>query len=172
MLTKKMEEALNAQIKAEMWSANMYLSMSAYFAAQGLPGFSSWMKVQYQEEKDHALKFFEYIVARAGKVSITGIDAVPNSWDSTLAVFEATLAHEKKVTELINNLMDLASSEKDYATQSMLKWYIDEQVEEEETVQATIDGLRMIKDNGYGLYMLDKELGARTYTPISTNTAV
>jgi ferritin len=170
MLTKKIEEALNAQIKAEMWSANLYLSMSAYFYGQGLPGFASWMKVQYLEEKDHALKFFEYIVDRGGKVEMTAIDEVPTSWDSPLATFESTQKHEQIVSALIGNLMEIAIAEKDHATQSMLKWYIDEQVEEEKNAQTILDGLRMIKDNGYGLYMLDKELATRTYTPITTIT--
>lgn len=167
MITKKMEEALNAQINAEMWSANIYLSMSAYFSANGLPGFASWMKVQHLEEKDHAVKFFDYIVARGGRVLVAAVAEVQTNWENALNVFEDTLKHEQHVTSLINNLMEVAISEKDHATQSMLKWYIDEQVEEEETVQGIIDALRMIKDNGYGLYMLDKELSSRTYTPLT-----
>ncbi len=170
MIQKNVEEALNAQITAEMWSANLYLSMSAYFSANGLPGFASWMKVQYLEEKDHALKFFDYIVSRSGKAKISAIDSVDTEWNSPLSAFEETLKHEQHVTSLINNLMEIAIKEKDHATQSMLKWYIDEQVEEEDTVQTILDGLRMIKDNGYGLYMLDKEVGTRTYTPAPTAT--
>ncbi len=168
MIQKNVEDALNAQITAEMWSANLYLSMSAYFSANGLPGFANWMRIQYLEEKDHALKFFDYIVARGGKVKITNIDFVQTEWNSPLLAFEETLKHEQNVTTLINNIMEVAIKEKDHATQSMLKWYIDEQVEEEDNVQTIIDGLRMIKDNGYGLYMMDKELGARIYTPIIT----
>jgi len=164
MLSKKMEEALNAQINAELWSAYLYLSMSADFASTGKPGFANWMNIQFQEEQEHALKFLNYLISRGGKPELKPIDAVQTSWESPLAAFEDTLAHEKKVTALINDLYALALEEKDYATQSMLRWFIDEQVEEEETAQGIIEALSMIKDNGFGLYTLDKELGARTYT--------
>ena len=120
--------------------------------------------MQFQEEQDHAKVFFNYIISRGGNVTLTPIKAVPTTWDSILDVFESTLAHERSVTGLINKLFALTTAENDYATQSMLKWFIDEQVEEEETAQTIIDNLKMIKDNGYGLYMLDKELGARSYT--------
>ena len=110
---------------------------------------------------------FNYIIQRGGRVELKPIDAVPTTWESPLAVFEATLAHEQKVTSLINNLFALTTSENDYATQSMLKWFIDEQVEEEENAQNIIDNLKMIQGNGYGLYMLDKELSARKYTQAS-----
>ena len=148
MLNKKVEEALNAQINAEMWSAYLYLSMAAYCHANGNPGMGNWFQVQFQEEQDHAKIMFNYIIQRGGHVELKAIDAVPTTWENPLDVFESTLAHEQN----------------DYATQSMLKWFVDEQVEEEENAQNIIDNLRMIKDNGYGLYMLDKELGARVYT--------
>ena len=164
MLKKKVEDALNAQINAEIWSAYLYLSMSAYAYANNLSGFGHWFDVQYQEEMDHVKIFFNYIVQRDGRVNLTAIDAVPTEWKSPLDVFEATLAHEQKVTSLINDLYALSTDEKDFATQSMLKWFIDEQVEEEDNARTIIDNLKMIKDNGYGLYMLDKELAARTYT--------
>ena len=164
MLSKKVEEALNAQINAEMWSAYLYLSMASFCHANGKPGMGKWFEVQFKEEQDHAMIFFKYVISRGGKVKLEAIKPVPTEWDSVLKVFEGTLAHEQKVTSLINDLCALATQENDYATQSMLKWYIDEQVEEEKTVQDTIDNLRLIKDNGFGLYMLDKELGARTYT--------
>lgn len=164
MLSKKIEEAINSQINAEMWSAYLYLSMAAYCHKNGQPGMAKWFEVQFKEEQDHAKIFFNYIVTRGGVVTLKAIDAVPTDWTSQLDIFENTLAHEQKVTGLINNLYALATEEKDYATQSMLKWFIDEQTEEEENAQNIIDSLRMIKDNGYGLYMLDKELGARTYT--------
>lgn len=167
MMNKKVEEAMNAQINAELWSAYLYLSMSAFAHANGNPGIGKWYEVQFQEEQDHAKIMFNYIIQRGGRVDLKPIEAVPTTWDSILAVFEATLAHEQKVTSLINNLFALTTAENDYATQSMLKWFIDEQVEEEESAQNIIDNLKMIKDNGYGLYMLDKELGARTYTPAS-----
>ena len=161
MLNKKIEEALNAQINAELWSAYLYLSMAAYAHANGNPGMGNWFEVQFQEEQDHAKIMFNYIIQRGGRVELKPIDAVPTTWESPLAVFEATLAHEQKVTSLINNLFALTTSENDYATQSMLKWFIDEQVEEEENAQNIIDNLKMIQGNGYGLYMLDKELSAR-----------
>ena len=167
MLNKKIEEALNAQINAELWSAYLYLSMAAYAHANGNPGMGNWFEVQFHEEQDHAKIMFNYIIQRGGRVELKPIDAVPTTWESPLAVFEATLAHEQKVTSLINNLFALTTSENDYATQSMLKWFIDEQVEEVENAQNIIDNLKMIQGNGYGLYMLDKELSARKYTQAS-----
>ena len=167
MLNKKVEEAINAQINAEMWSAYLYLSMAAWCHANGNPGMGKWFEVQFQEEQDHAKIFFNYVISRAGKVDLKPIEAVPTSWENILDVFESTLAHEQKVTGLINDLYALSVAENDYATTSMLKWFIDEQVEEEETAQGYIDNIKMIKDNGYGLYMLDKELGSRTYSQAS-----
>ncbi|MGM9704890.1 MAG: ferritin [Prevotella sp.] len=167
MLNKKVEEALNAQINAEMWSAYLYLSMAAFCHSQGNSGLGKWFEVQFQEEQDHAKILYNYIISRGGNVTLTAIESVPTTWNSILEVFESTLEHEQKVTSLINNLFALTTAENDYATQSMLKWFIDEQVEEEENAQNIIDNLKMIKDNGYGLYMLDKELGARTYTQAS-----
>ncbi len=170
MLSQKIEAALNAQINAEMWSAYLYLSMSAWCHSNGQSGMGKWFEVQFKEEQDHAQILFNYIVQRGGKVTLSAIDAVPTEWENVLEVFESTLKHENKVTSLINNLFALTLEENDFATQSMLKWFIDEQVEEEDNAQTIIDKLRMIKDNGYGLYMIDKELGARTYTPASPLT--
>ena len=173
MLNERIEKALNEQINAEMWSAYLYLSMAAYCHKTGQPGMAKWFEVQFKEEQDHAKILFNYIVQRNGVVSLKPIDAVPTEWKSTLDVFESTLAHEQKVTSLINNLFALTTQENDYATQSMLNWSVDEQVEEEENAQNIIDNLKMIKDNGYGIYMLDKELGARTYTeaaPLAIST--
>ncbi len=173
MLNERIEKALNEQINAEMWSAYLYLSMAAYCHKTGQPGMAKWFEVQFKEEQDHAKILFNYIVQRNGVVSLKPIDAVPTEWKSTQDVFESTLAHEQKVTSLINNLFALTTQENDYATQSMLKWFVDEQVEDEENAQNIIDNLKMIKDNGYGIYMLDKELGARTYTeaaPLAIST--
>ena len=164
MISKKIEEALNAQINAEFWSAYLYLSMSANFAVKGNPGFANWFNIQFKEEQDHAQIFIKYLLSRGGKVALSPIEAVKTEWESPLDAYKDTLEHEKKVTSMINNLYALASAENDYATQSMLKWFIDEQVEEEETAQGLIDSLTMIKDNCFGIYMLDKELSARTYT--------
>lgn len=163
MLNKRIEEALNAQINAEFWSAYLYLSMSSYLAHAGYPGFAKWFKIQFQEEQAHAQIFVNYILSRNGRVILKAIDSVKTEWTSPLNCFEETLEHENKVTSLINDLYSISLEEKDFATQSMLKWFIDEQVEEEQNAMEIIDNLKMIKDNGYGLYMIDKELGARTF---------
>lgn len=164
MLSKKIEDALNAQINAEFWSAYLYLSMAAFAHANSNPGMAHWFEVQYQEELDHVKIFFNYIVQRDGRVQLSPIESVPNEWKSPLDLFESTLKHEQHVTSLINSLYSLAVQENDFATQSMLKWFVDEQVEEEESAKNIVDNLKMIKDNGYGIYMLDKELAARVYT--------
>lgn len=169
MLNKKLEEALNAQINAEFWSAYLYLSMSSDMSDKGMAGVANWFAIQFKEEQDHAMKFFNYVISRGGKVTLKPIEKVDTEWKSPLATFEQTLQHEEKVTSLINDLYALAEQEKDYATQSMLKWFIDEQVEEEENAKAIIDTLKLIGDNGYGLYQLDKELATRVYTPIATS---
>ena len=164
MLKKNIEEALNAQINAEFWSAYLYLSMSAYCHENGNTGMANWYGIQFKEEQDHAQLLFNYVISRGGRVTLSPIAEVKTNWESPLSAFEDTLVHEQKVTEMINNLYALAETEKDYATQSMLRWFIDEQVEEEETAQEIIKNLRLIKDNGLGMFMLDKELGAREYT--------
>ena len=168
MLSKKLEEALNAQVNAEFWSSYLYLSMSSDFAVKGLPGFANWMNIQFQEEKDHAIKFFNYIISRGGRPDLRPIAEVQKEWASPLEAFQSTLEHEQVVTKLINNLYTLATEDQDYATQSTLKWFIDEQVEEEDNARAIIDKLKMIGDNGYGIYQLDKELALRVYVPIVT----
>ena len=169
MLSKKLEEALNEQINAEFWSAYLYLSMSADMADKGFSGISNWFAIQFKEEQDHAMKILNFVLSRGGRVELKPIKEVETEWKNPLKAFEETLKHERVVTSLINGLYDLASQEKDYATQSMLKWFIDEQVEEEESAQDIIDKLKLIGDNGYGLYQIDKELAARVYTPIATS---
>jgi len=161
MLSKKLEDALNKQVNAEFWSGYLYLSMSAHFAKDGKSGFANWFKVQAQEESEHAMKLFDYVLTRGGAVTLKPIDKVPHTWKSPLEAFKAALAHEKKVTAMINDLVTLANEEKDYATVSMLQWFVDEQVEEEDTAQSYVDSLEMIKDNGFGIYTLDKELKER-----------
>ena len=170
MLSKKIEEAINNQINAEMWSAYLYLSMAAQCHDLGYGGMVNWFEIQFKEEQDHAQIFYNYVISRGGRVILKPIDKVQTEWKDALAMFENTLEHEQVVTSLINNLFALATKEKDYATQSMLKWFIDEQVEEEENARALIDSLKMINGNGYGLYMLDKALAARTYTQASPLT--
>lgn len=171
MLTKRLEEAINAQINAELWSAYLYLSMAAYCHEIGNDGMAHWFEVQFKEEQDHAQIFFNYVVARGSRVLLRPIAEVPVEFDSALACFEYTLQHEQKVTSLINNLYAIAIEENDFATKSKLQWFIDEQVEEEENATDIIRKLRMVKDNGYGIYMIDQELAARVYVqaaPLAT----
>ena len=170
-MNKRLEEAINAQINAEFWSAYLYLSMAQYFEAEGKPGFANWFKVQFKEEQAHAEIMMNFLNSRDGRVTLMTIDAVPTTWDSPLHAFEETLKHEKKVTSLINNIYAIAEEEKDYATRHAFAWFVDEQVEEEQTAKEYIDTLRLIGDNGYGLYQLDKELAARVYnvpSPLAT----
>ncbi|WP_286861378.1 MULTISPECIES: ferritin [unclassified Proteiniphilum] len=169
MVSKELEAAINKQINAEFWSAYLYLSMSAHFSHKGLPGFANWFKVQFQEEQDHALKLMNYLIAKGNSVELKPIDKVDTSWESLLKAFEVTLEHEKIVTSLINNLVSIARRENDYASENMLQWFVNEQVEEEETAQALIDSLKLIGSNGFGIYTMDKELAQRSYTPIDTS---
>lgn len=163
MLKEKMLEALNEQINAEQYSALLYLSMSAYFNEKGLPGFANWMYIQYQEELTHANKFFNYVVERSGKVELKAIDQMPTSWEGVIDVFEKTLEHEQHVTALVNELVDTAIQEKDHATQSFLRWFVDEQVEEEANVTEILDTLKLINGQGNGIFMLDREMRNRTF---------
>ena len=171
MLSKKVEDALNAQVNAELWSAYLYLSMAHNFEADGKAGIANWFKVQFQEEQAHAEIFMNYINARGGRVWLKAIDAVDTEWATPLDAFKATLTHEQKVTSLINDLYALAEAERDYATREMLNWFISEQVEEEESAQELIDKFTLIGNDGMGIYMLDQELAARTYnvpSPLAT----
>ncbi len=163
MLNKEIEKALNEQINAEMWSAYLYLSMAAYCHSIRLTGMARWFEVQFKEEQDHAKILFNYIVRRDGRVILNAIEAVPEEWNSVHKVFESTLEHEQKITKRINGLAALSKQENDYATENLLQWFIDEQVEEEDNAREVIDKLDMIKENGFGIYMLDKELGGRVY---------
>ncbi|MBJ2167468.1 MAG: ferritin [Muribaculaceae bacterium] len=163
MLNNKINDAINAQINAELWSAYLYLSMAMQLEDAGHAGFANWFRIQFKEEQAHAEIFMNYVVSRGGRVVLKAIDAVPTEWKCPLCVFEDTLAHEQKVTALINDLYALAEAEHDYATRGMLDWFVNEQVEEEETAKNMIDRLKLIGDNGFGLYMMDQELGARVY---------
>ncbi|MBN1324430.1 MAG: ferritin [Methanotrichaceae archaeon] len=167
MIDAKMLEALNRQVNAELYSSYLYLSMSAYFESIGLKGFANWMRVQAQEEMMHAIKFYDYIVSRGGKVRLMQIDAPPTEWVSPLKVFEEVYAHEQKVTGLIHSLVDLAISRKDHATNNMLQWFVTEQVEEEASAEEIRQKVSLVSgERGIGvLYMLDKELGLRVFTP-------
>lgn len=164
MLKKKMEEALNKQINAELYSSYLYLSMAAHFEASNYPGFAHWMKLQSFEEYEHAMKIYEYVVKVGGEVKLDAIEKPPANWGEPKSVFEETLKHEQHVTSLINNLVDISLSEKDHATNSFLQWFVDEQVEEEDTVNNILDKFELLGDNKAHLFMLDNELGARTNT--------
>jgi ferritin len=165
MISKKMESALNKQINAELYSAYLYLSMNSYFQSVNLMGFANWMRVQSLEEMTHADKFYGFVNDRGGKVTLAAIEGPPDKWSSPLAVFEAVYKHEKKVTKMINDLMDLAINEKDYATSSFLQWYVDEQVEEEANADGIVQQMKLVGDNTGGFFMLDRELGQRVFTP-------
>lgn len=163
MLNKKIEEAINNQINAEMWSAYLYLSMSMNAEAAGYKGVANWFYIQFQEEQAHARIFMNYLNSRGAAVKLAAIDAVPTSWATNKAAFEDTLEHEKKVTALINNIDYLAHEERDFATLNMIGWFIDEQVEEEESVNDIINTLEMLGDSKNGFYTFDKELASRVY---------
>lgn len=167
MLSNKLHQAINAQINAELWSAYLYLSMSMDAEAKGLKGVANWFYVQYLEEQDHARIFMNYLNSRDAKVVLLPIDEVPAEWGSVLAMFKQTLEHEKKVTALINNLAFIANEDRDFASVNRLVWFIDEQVEEEESAREMIAAVEAVEGNKYGMYMLDKELAARTYTQAS-----
>ncbi len=164
-ISKKVEQVLNQQINAEFWSAYLYLSMSNYFNANGMPGFSNWMKVQFEEETFHALKMMDFVNERGGRVILQPISEVPSEWEGVLHAYEETLKHEEKVTKLINECVDVAIAEKDHASVNFLKWFVDEQVEEEAGVGEILDQLKMFDCKGQGLYMLDKEFKARSFSP-------
>ena len=164
MIKKNIEQALNDQINKEMYSSYIYLSMSAHFESIDLSGFAHWMKVQALEELVHAMKIFNYVNERGGRVVLETIDKPQHSWDSPLAVFQHVYEHEQFVTSLINKLVDLAIKERDHATNQFLQWFVEEQGEEEDTANGVVQKLKLVQDGG-GLFMLDKELGVRLFTP-------
>ena len=167
MLSQKLQDAINAQINAELWSAYLYLSMSMDAADKGLKGVANWFYVQWKEEQDHAQIFINYLQSRGARGVRAPIAEVRTEWESVLEMYEETLKHEKVVTSLINNLANLAAEERDHATANMLIWFVDEQIEEEENARDIIDQLNLIEGNKLGLYMLDKEFQARVYTQAS-----
>jgi len=159
MLNDQMQDALNEQINMEMSAFYTYLSMSAYFEAQGLVGFAAWMRHHAEEEMEHAMKLYDFIHRRRGRVSLGALKAPQHTWNSPLEAFQDAFEHERNVSVAIDNLVKLAREHKDFATDSFLQWFVDEQVEEEEVVDAAIQKLEMVGDFGPGLYMLDKEMG-------------
>ncbi len=162
MLSDKMQNALNGQLVAELYSAYLYLSMAAYFDAQKLPGFANWMRVQAQEEVTHGMKFYRYVNDSGGRVALGPIDGPPTDWPSPVAAFEHVLAHEQKVTGLINGLVELAAKENDQATADFLQWFVEEQEEEEESAEGV---LKKVKGAGAELAGVDGELGRREFKP-------
>src|SRR4030042_211078 len=165
MVTKKVEKSLNDQINAELYSAYMYLSMSAYFEAENLPGFAQGMKVQWQEEIKHAMKIYDYVIERGGRITLKAIDEPPSRWKSPLDAFQATYKHEQVVTGRINDLVNLAVAEKDHATNAFLQWFVNEQVEEEMSANNVVQNLKTAADAPGALFMIDRELGQRVFTP-------
>lgn len=168
MISKKLETAFNEQINKELFSEYLYLSMAAYFSSLGLEGFENFFLMQVQEERFHAMKMYHFINERGGRAVMKAIDEPETEFESPLQVFEKSYAHEQYVSKLINTLMDLAIAENDHAARSFLNWFIDEQVEEEASMEAVINKLKLIGGQGNGMLMLDKELAARTFTPPAT----
>jgi ferritin len=160
-LSKKMQDALNDQIREEMASAYIYLSMAAYCESISLPGFAHWMVAQSQEELEHAMKFYGYIHDRGGRVVFQALEQPPAEFDGPTAVFEKTLEHEQYITGRIHDLYAMAVEEKDYASLSVLQWFVDEQVEEEQSATEILDLLKRVGDKGQGLIILDRQLAQR-----------
>jgi ferritin len=163
MLHKEIEDAINRQVNAEIYSASLYYSMAAYFESLSLKGFSHWLRVQALEELTHVQKFFSYVHDRGGQVVMKHVDAPPTEWESPLAAFESVYEHEVKVTGLINALMDLALNKSDHATVNFLQWFVGEQVEEEASADEVVQKLRLVNRTEGGLFLLDQEMDKRTF---------
>ena len=163
MMSDNLKNAINAQINAEQWSAYLYLSMSMDAEAKGHKGVANWFYIQFREEQDHARIFMNYLNSRDEKVQLMPVESVPTEWNSVLDMFKQTLEHERKVTAMINNLSAIAAQDNDFASANRLVWFIDEQIEEEESAREMIAAFEAVEGNKYGMYMLDKELAARTY---------
>jgi ferritin len=161
MIGKAMQDAMNEQINKELFSSYLYLSMAAYFEGKNLPGFANWMRIQSDEEREHAMKFYDFILETGGKVTLKVIDAPKTEWKSALEVAEEVAAHEAKVTASIYSLYELAQKEKDYPAQMMLQWFITEQVEEEKNAAEIVANLKLIEERGTAVLMLDHRLAKR-----------
>ncbi|NOX18316.1 MAG: ferritin [Chlorobi bacterium] len=168
MITEKMQDALNGQLNKELFSSYLYLAMAAYFEAESYAGMARWMNLQAQEEHEHALKFYDYLIKVNARVKLTAIDEPQFEWESPAAAFQAAYKHEQFITQSVNDLADLAMNERDHATAAFLRWFVDEQVEEEATVSEIVDNFKMIGDSKSALFMLDRELGQRTNAPDTT----
>lgn len=163
MINEKVGKVLIEQVNKELYSAYLYLSMSAYFSDLGLLGFANWMKVQTQEEQAHAMFIYDFLINRGEKIILSAIDTPPNNWANPLSVMEEALKHEEYVTGLINNIIFVAEEVKDRATMSYFNWFVDEQVEEESNAKDIIAKLKLIGDDKSALYLLDKDLAARVF---------
>ena len=168
MISKKVGEALNEQVNAELYSAYLYLSMEAYFESVSLAGFANWMRIQTQEELMHAMKIYDFVIERDGKVLLKAIEQPQSAWESPLATFEAVYKHEQKVTGLINDLVNLAIEEKDHATNTFLQWFVSEQVEEEKNACDIVGKLKLIEDSPQALFMMDDQMAQRVFTQPTT----
>jgi len=164
MITSTIEEALNQQINAELYSAYLYYAMAAHCESQSLVGCAHYLRVQALEELTHVQKFFAYVHERGGQVRLAAIDAPPSDWESPRALFQAVYEHEEKVTGLVNRLMSLAQSEHDHATCNFLQWFVGEQVEEEASADQVVQRLKLVEQSEGGLFLLDQELNQRTFT--------
>jgi len=165
MISETMAEALNKQVNAEWYSAYLYQSMSAYATAEGLNGAANWLSCQAKEEMMHGMKIYDYLNSVGARVVLTAIDQPPTDFESVRDIFEQTLAHEQKVTALINGLANLARDERDHATEIFLQWFVTEQIEEEENANDILSNLKLAGNEGGGLFMIDKELATRVFTP-------
>ncbi len=161
MLSKTLLTEMNEQIKHELYSAYLYLSMASHFEEANLDGFAHWMKLQAEEEQEHAMKFFDHIHDRGEKVTLKAIDQPPTEFGSPVAIFGQVLEHEKLVTSLIHRLYETAVKDADYASQSFLQWFVDEQVEEEKNASQILEWLKMAGEGGNALFMINKQLGER-----------
>jgi ferritin len=162
MIGKAMQDAMNEQINRELFSSYLYLSMAAYFEGKNLPGFAHWMRVQADEERDHAMKFYDFILGCGGKVTLKALAAPKVDWGSNLEAFQEAASHEAEITATIHALYDLALKEKDYPAQVMLQWFVSEQVEEEKNAAEIVANLKLIEDRGTAVLMLDHRLAKRT----------
>ncbi len=165
MIQKEIEKELNKQIRLEFESAYLYLSMSSYLSTINLNGFAHWMRLQYEEEQQHAMRMYDYVIERGGRVLLEAITAPQHEWKDIIEIFEHTLQHERGVTERINFMVNLAIDKRDHATVNFLQWFIDEQVEEEANVEDILSQLKLIDGKGTGLFMLDREAKLRVNTP-------
>jgi ferritin len=171
MLSKSILKLLNEQIKKEFHSAYLYLGIEAYFEDQGLKGMANWFRVQAKEELDHAIKFFNYVNETGGLAQLGTIEKVTSAYSSPLEAMKASLNHERYITASIYTIVDTAVEEKDHKTNSFLRWFVDEQVEEEANAEENVKNLELVKDSPNGIFMINKEMAARVYVPMTTESA-